>query len=67
MATVSMAGALVRLLVHLGEIPAALGVIFNDAFTGQAVAGGAFGTVFQLTPVYSFQEADQQAALPPQR
>jgi AGCS family alanine or glycine:cation symporter len=42
-----VAGALVILLAHLGEIPAALGVIFNDAFTGQAVAGGALGTVIQ--------------------
>jgi AGCS family alanine or glycine:cation symporter len=47
MAIVYVAGALVILLVHLGEIPAALGVIFNDAFTGQAVAGGALGTVIQ--------------------
>jgi AGCS family alanine or glycine:cation symporter len=39
--------AAITLLVHLGEIPAALGVIFNDAFTGQAVAGGALGTVIQ--------------------
>lgn len=47
MAIVYVAGALVILLVHLGEIPAALGVIFSDAFTGQAVAGGALGTVIQ--------------------
>ncbi|QVL54123.1 MAG: sodium:alanine symporter family protein [Cyanobium sp. M30B3] len=47
MAIVYVAGALVILLAHLGEIPAALGVIFNDAFTGQAVAGGALGTVIQ--------------------
>lgn len=47
MAIVYVVGALVILLVHLGEIPAALGVIFNDAFTGQAVAGGALGTVIQ--------------------
>ncbi len=47
MAIVYVGGALVILLAHLGEIPAALGVIFNDAFTGQAVAGGALGTVIQ--------------------
>ena len=47
MAIVYVLGALVILLAHLGEIPAALGVIFNDAFTGQAVAGGALGTVIQ--------------------
>jgi alanine or glycine:cation symporter, AGCS family len=47
MAIVYVGGALVILLSHLGEIPAALGVIFNDAFTGQAVAGGALGTMIQ--------------------
>ncbi len=47
MAIVYVGGALVILLAHLGEIPAALGVIFKDAFTGEAVAGGALGTVIQ--------------------
>ena len=30
---------------HLGEIPAAFGLIFRDAFMGEAVAGGILGTV----------------------
>ena len=47
MAIVYVGGAMVILLAHLGEIPAALGLIFRDAFTGQAVAGGALGTVIQ--------------------
>ena len=47
MAIVYVGGALVILLAHLGEIPAAFGVIFRDAFSGQAVAGGALGTVIQ--------------------
>jgi AGCS family alanine or glycine:cation symporter len=36
------------LATHLSEIPAAFGLIFHDAFTGQAVAGGALGTVIQV-------------------
>lgn len=47
MAIVYVGGALVILIANIGEIPAALGVIFKDAFTGQAVAGGALGTVIQ--------------------
>jgi AGCS family alanine or glycine:cation symporter len=47
MAAVYVGGALVILLSHLGEIPAAFGVIFADAFTGQAVAGGAVGVVIR--------------------
>jgi len=37
----------VILAMHLAEIPAAFGVIFRDAFTGQAVAGGSLGLVIQ--------------------
>jgi alanine or glycine:cation symporter, AGCS family len=47
MAVVYVGGALVILLGHLGEIPAALGLIFRDAFTGEAVAGGSLGVVIQ--------------------
>lgn len=47
MAVVYVGGALVILLAHLGEIPAALGLIFSDAFSGKAVAGGALGTVIR--------------------
>ncbi len=47
MAAVYVGGALVILAMHLAEIPAAFGVIFRDAFTGQAVAGGSLGLVIQ--------------------
>ena len=47
MAVVYVGGALVILAIHLAEIPAAFGVIFSDAFTGQAVAGGSLGVVIQ--------------------
>lgn len=47
MAAVYVGGALIILLAHLTEIPAAFGVILNDAFTGQAVAGGSLGLVIQ--------------------
>jgi AGCS family alanine or glycine:cation symporter len=43
-----MAMTLGILATHLGEIPAAFALIFNDAFTGQAAAGGALGTVIQV-------------------
>tara|TARA_R110002167_G_scaffold47967_1_gene141729 strand:+ start:13240 stop:14604 length:1365 start_codon:yes stop_codon:yes gene_type:complete len=33
------------IISHLSEVPAALALIVNDAFTGNAVAGGAVGTV----------------------
>ncbi len=36
------------LITNLSEIPAAFALIFQDAFTGQAVAGGALGTVIQV-------------------
>ncbi|MEO1002804.1 MAG: sodium:alanine symporter family protein [Cyanobacteria bacterium J06638_7] len=47
MAAIYVGGALIILFSHLGEIPAAFGVIFTDAFTGQAVAGGAVGVVIR--------------------
>lgn len=36
---------LMTLVLHIQEVPAALALIFTDAFSGQAVAGGALGTV----------------------
>jgi len=39
--------ALVILLLHISEIPAALQLIVQDAFTGRAAAGGAVGLVIQ--------------------
>jgi AGCS family alanine or glycine:cation symporter len=47
MAIVYVLGALIILGAHLNEIPAAFALIVQDAFTGQAVAGGALGTVIQ--------------------
>ena len=37
--------AVVILITHLGQVPAALGLILSDAFSGEAVAGGALGAV----------------------
>ncbi len=36
-------GALYILVVNIADVPAALGLIFGQAFTGKAAAGGAFG------------------------
>ena len=47
MAVLYVLGALVILLGHLAEIPAALGLILRDAFTGEAAAGGVVGVVIQ--------------------
>ncbi len=40
-------GCLALILLHITELPAALALIFSDAFTGQAAAGGALGIVLQ--------------------
>jgi amino acid carrier protein len=47
MAVIYIVGALIILITHLGAIPAALGLIVRDAFTGQAAAGGVVGVVIQ--------------------
>ena len=36
------------MILNLDLIPAAVGLIFTDAFTGNAVAGGALGTVIRM-------------------
>ena len=36
---------LLLLVINAGAVPAAIGSIFSDAFTGEAAAGGAVGTV----------------------
>jgi AGCS family alanine or glycine:cation symporter len=36
------------LIIHIDQVPAAFGLIFSDAFTGQAAAGGAIGTVIRM-------------------
>ena len=47
MAIVYVGGVLTILLAHLSEIPAALVLIVKDAFTAQALAGGAIGVMIQ--------------------
>lgn len=47
MAAVYVVGSVVILLLHIDKIPGAFGVIFGNAFSGQAAAGGALGTVIQ--------------------
>ena len=36
------------LIFNFADVPAAFGLIFSDAFTGNAVAGGALGTVIRM-------------------
>ena len=47
MAIFYVVGGLVIIALHLDKVGPALGLIFSDAFTGQAVAGGALGTVIR--------------------
>lgn len=44
MSILYMAAALAVILYHWADLPAAFATIVSDAFTGQAVAGGAIGT-----------------------
>ncbi len=45
MCTIYILGALAVILIHIKEIPSAFVLILKDAFTGDAVVGGALGTV----------------------
>ncbi|MBM7650221.1 AGCS family alanine or glycine:cation symporter [Bacillus ectoiniformans] len=47
MAVFYLIAGLIILFMNAGEIPAAFGLIFSDAFTGEAVAGGAIGAVIR--------------------
>ena len=47
MCLIYLGGAATVLLIHAGDIPAAFGIIFADAFTGNAVAGGVLGEVIR--------------------
>jgi len=47
MALVYVVGALVILIAHIDQVPGAFGLIFSNAFTGQAAAGGTLGAVIQ--------------------
>ncbi|GAA1594946.1 amino acid carrier protein [Leucobacter chromiireducens] len=46
--------ALYILFVNLGDVPAAIGLVFADAFTGTAAAGGFAGSVFIIAIQYGF-------------
>ena len=47
MALVYVIGALAILIAHIDQIPGAFGLIFSNAFNGQAAAGGTLGAVIQ--------------------
>ncbi|KKK37758.1 transporter [Mesobacillus campisalis] len=47
MAIFYVVGGLIIILLNISQVPAALGLIISDAFTGQAVAGGAIGAVIR--------------------
>ncbi len=47
MAIFYVLGGLVIIIMNLDLLPSTLGLIFSDAFTGQAVAGGAIGAVIR--------------------
>lgn len=47
MCLIYILGGLGVLVVHIADVPAAFGLIFSDAFTGNAVAGGAVGAVIR--------------------
>ncbi|RSL30879.1 sodium:alanine symporter family protein [Salibacterium salarium] len=48
MAVLYVLGGIAVLILNVDLIPSAVGLIFTDAFTGQAVAGGAIGAVIQM-------------------
>jgi AGCS family alanine or glycine:cation symporter len=47
MALIYVVGGLVIIIMNLNLLPGAIGLIFKDAFTGSAVAGGAIGAVIR--------------------
>lgn len=47
MAVFYVLGGLVIILLNIAKLPEAIMLIFSDAFTGQAMAGGAVGTVIR--------------------
>lgn len=47
MAIFYVLGGLIIIFVNISELPSALALIFSDAFTGQAMAGGAIGSVIR--------------------
>ncbi|NCA85612.1 MAG: sodium:alanine symporter family protein [Clostridia bacterium] len=49
MAVVYFLAAMLIIVIEYDRIPYAFGVIFSDAFTGKAAAGGFFGSAFLMT------------------
>lgn len=47
MAVFYILGGLIVIAFNIDQVPAAIGIIISDAFTGQAMAGGAIGVVIQ--------------------
>ncbi|WP_017754417.1 alanine/glycine:cation symporter family protein [Calidifontibacillus oryziterrae] len=47
MAIFYLVAGLIVMIMNISEVPAAIGLIFSDAFTGSAVAGGAIGAVIR--------------------
>ena len=47
MAAIYVIGGLGIIVLNISKVPAALAIIFSDAFSGQAMAGGAIGTVIR--------------------
>lgn len=47
MAIFYILGGIVIIILNIDLVPAAIGLIFTDAFTGKAMAGGAIGTVIR--------------------
>ena len=48
MAALYAIGALIIIIANIGQLPAALGLIFSDAFTGTAATGGFAGSTIML-------------------
>ena len=55
MAAVYVAGAMVILVLNIGEIPAAFGAIFSEAFNPRSGVAGTGAGVFLLTMLYGVQ------------
>ncbi|GAB2555424.1 amino acid carrier protein [Leucobacter ruminantium] len=49
-----VAAALYILFVNIGDVPAAFGQIFTDAFTGTAATGGFLGSIMIIAVQYGF-------------
>ncbi|MBM4763501.1 sodium:alanine symporter family protein [Bacillus sp. B15-48] len=47
MAVLYLSGGLIIIIMNIDLLPSTIGLIFTDAFTGQAVAGGAIGAVIR--------------------